>query len=117
MDAFVLKSSDLDFKPVFDAPGKPKRASVGPWSCEVYECTGDMQLQTFRKGAGDNLLNGISMEVGTALEPLHQWLVLSTAYCFQLEWPQKLVVDLDSGEFRRFRRMSRVLRKAIERSI
>lgn len=61
----MIKSSDLDFKPVLVQAGQPKTASVGPWACEVYECTGDMQLQTFRKGAGDNLLNGISMPVRT----------------------------------------------------
>lgn len=60
----MIKSSDLDFKPVKDNQGRIKKASVGPWKCKVHECTGDMQLQTFRKGPGDNLLVGIAMKVG-----------------------------------------------------
>lgn len=63
VDAFVIKSSELDFKPVKNQNGKIKQDTVGPWACERHECTGDMQLQTFRKGAGDNLLTGISMKV------------------------------------------------------
>ena len=63
MDAYVIKSSELNFKPVTDPMGKIKTGTVGPWACERHECTGDMQLQTFRKGAGDNLLTGLSMKV------------------------------------------------------
>ncbi|CAN0291003.1 unnamed protein product, partial [Hapterophycus canaliculatus] len=61
VDAYVIKSSELTFKPVKDFAGKFKTGTVGPWACEMYECTGDMQLQAFRKGAGDNLLAGLSM--------------------------------------------------------
>lgn len=63
VDSFVIKSSDLDFRPVRDGHGKTKTVKVGKWACEMHECTGDMQLQTFRKGPGDNLLAGISMKV------------------------------------------------------
>ena len=63
VDAYVIKSSELNFKPVTDPMGKIKTGTVGPWACERHECTGDMQLQTFRKGAGDNLLTGLSMKV------------------------------------------------------
>lgn len=63
VDAFVIKSSELDFKPMLDQAGKIKKGAVGPWACDRYECTGDMQLQTFRKGTGDNLLSGLSMKV------------------------------------------------------
>lgn len=63
VDAYVIKSSELNFKPVTDPMGKIKTGTVGPWACERHECTGDMQLQTFRKGAGDNLLEGLSMKV------------------------------------------------------
>ena len=59
----MIKSSELNFKPVKDPTGKIKTGTVGPWACERHECTGDMQLQTFRKGAGDNLLTGLSMKV------------------------------------------------------
>lgn len=59
----MIKSSELTFKPVKDYSGKFKTGTVGPWACEMYECTGDMQLQAFRKGAGDNLLSGLSMTV------------------------------------------------------
>ncbi|CAN0113067.1 unnamed protein product, partial [Ectocarpus fasciculatus] len=62
VDAYVIKSSALNFKPVKDYSGKLKTGTVGPWACEMYECTGDMQLQAFRKGAGDNLLSGLSMK-------------------------------------------------------
>ncbi|CAM9246680.1 unnamed protein product, partial [Ascophyllum nodosum] len=62
VDAFVIKSSELDFKPVLDPGGQLKKGTVGPWTCDRYECTGDMQLQTFRKGTGDNLLAGLSMK-------------------------------------------------------
>lgn len=63
VDAYVIKSGELNFKPVKDYSGKLKTGTVGPWACEMYECTGDMQLQAFRKGAGDNLLKGLSMKV------------------------------------------------------
>lgn len=59
----MIKSGELHFKPVKDYSGKLKTGTVGPWACEMYECTGDMQLQAFRKGAGDNLLKGLSMKV------------------------------------------------------
>lgn len=59
----MIKSSELDFKPVKDQSGNIKTGAVGPWACERHECTGDMQLQTFRKGPGDNLLTGLSMKV------------------------------------------------------
>lgn len=59
----MIKSGELAFKPVKDYAGKFKTGTVGPWACEMYECTGDMQLQAFRKGAGDNLLSGLSMTV------------------------------------------------------
>ena len=59
----MIKSSELDFKPVLDPGGQLKKGTVGPWTCDRYECTGDMQLQTFRKGTGDNLLAGLSMKV------------------------------------------------------
>eukprot|EP00903_Cladosiphon_okamuranus_P008377 g8055.t1 len=62
VDAYVIKAGELDFKPVTDFTGKKKTGTVGPWACEMYECTGDMQLQAFRKGAGDNLLQGLSMK-------------------------------------------------------
>ncbi|CAN0025577.1 unnamed protein product, partial [Ectocarpus sp. 12 AP-2014] len=62
VDAYVIKSSALNFKPVKDYSGKLKTGTVGPWACEMYECTGDMQLQAFRKGPGDNLLSGLSMK-------------------------------------------------------
>lgn len=63
VDSYVIKSGELDFKPVTDYAGKLKTGTVGPWACEMYECTGDMQLQAFRKGAGDNLLRGLTMKV------------------------------------------------------
>ena len=59
----MIKAGELNFRPVTDNYGNLKTGTVGPWACEMYECTGDMQLQAFRKGAGDNLLKGLSMKV------------------------------------------------------
>lgn len=85
MDAYVIKSGELNFKPVTDYSGKLKTGTVGPWACEMYECTGDMQLQAFRKGAGDNLLKGLSMKVRCGANTLPQQPATATYYYNNIE--------------------------------